>query len=425
MGADGDVGGGGQAWEALAPTPSPRPPLAPPPIAWCLTASVHRPPCPRNTLAGVAAGFDKNAEVVEPLLGLGFGFVEVGSVTPLPQPGNPKPRAFRLPELRCVKHGVWGRQQWVACRPSGVSAPPPTTTTLAHTCCCRSRSLAQRGHQPLRLQQRGRGLCKGAADGDARQVRRIDWATTRRPQPACHPRVPPPRLPPPHTHTHIPSPLTRQASADASFPAGLVGVNLGKNKTSADAGEQQGERVRARESTGLGSANHTHSPAHPTPPPLQPPTTVLACPSWPTFRITSSSTCHRPTPQVTWGVGRAHRSGRRGGGRGSACMGGAWLCSFLCDPLLTACCSADSHPTRLPPHPCTGLRALQGRRELETLVRRVKQARDAQRWPPPGPPPLLVKIAPDLTDADKSGGWGGVQRRGGGWSDGAGCCCCW
>jgi dihydroorotate dehydrogenase len=47
---------------------------------------------------GVAAGFDKNAEAVEALLGLGFGFVEIGSVTPLPQPGNPKPRCFRLVE---------------------------------------------------------------------------------------------------------------------------------------------------------------------------------------------------------------------------------------------------------------------------------------------------------------------------------------
>jgi dihydroorotate dehydrogenase len=46
----------------------------------------------------VAAGFDKDAEVVEPLLGLGFGFVEVGSITPQPQPGNPKPRAFRITE---------------------------------------------------------------------------------------------------------------------------------------------------------------------------------------------------------------------------------------------------------------------------------------------------------------------------------------
>lgn len=45
---------------------------------------------------GLAAGFDKNAEAVRGLLGLGFGFVEVGTVTPRPQPGNPKPRMFRL-----------------------------------------------------------------------------------------------------------------------------------------------------------------------------------------------------------------------------------------------------------------------------------------------------------------------------------------
>jgi len=45
---------------------------------------------------GLAAGFDKNAEVVDRLLEQGFGFVEVGSVTPRPQPGNPKPRMFRL-----------------------------------------------------------------------------------------------------------------------------------------------------------------------------------------------------------------------------------------------------------------------------------------------------------------------------------------
>jgi len=45
---------------------------------------------------GLAAGFDKNAEVVDPLLRLGFGFVEAGGVTPKPQPGNPRPRLFRL-----------------------------------------------------------------------------------------------------------------------------------------------------------------------------------------------------------------------------------------------------------------------------------------------------------------------------------------
>ncbi|NQU56021.1 MAG: quinone-dependent dihydroorotate dehydrogenase [Rhodospirillales bacterium] len=46
---------------------------------------------------GLAAGFDKNAEVVDAMLGQGFGFVEIGSVTPKPQPGNPRPRLFRLP----------------------------------------------------------------------------------------------------------------------------------------------------------------------------------------------------------------------------------------------------------------------------------------------------------------------------------------
>jgi dihydroorotate dehydrogenase len=45
---------------------------------------------------GMAAGFDKNAEVVDALLRLGFGFVEAGTVTPRPQPGNPRPRIFRL-----------------------------------------------------------------------------------------------------------------------------------------------------------------------------------------------------------------------------------------------------------------------------------------------------------------------------------------
>ncbi len=46
---------------------------------------------------GLAAGFDKNAEYVEAFAALGFGFIEVGTVTPLPQPGNEKPRMFRLP----------------------------------------------------------------------------------------------------------------------------------------------------------------------------------------------------------------------------------------------------------------------------------------------------------------------------------------
>jgi dihydroorotate dehydrogenase len=47
---------------------------------------------------GIAAGFDKDARVPDALLRLGFGFVEIGTVTPLPQPGNPRPRVFRLGE---------------------------------------------------------------------------------------------------------------------------------------------------------------------------------------------------------------------------------------------------------------------------------------------------------------------------------------
>ncbi|HKH65927.1 MAG TPA: quinone-dependent dihydroorotate dehydrogenase [Reyranella sp.] len=51
---------------------------------------------------GLAAGFDKNAEVPDALLDIGFGLVEIGSVTPRPQEGNPRPRLFRLPEDRGV-----------------------------------------------------------------------------------------------------------------------------------------------------------------------------------------------------------------------------------------------------------------------------------------------------------------------------------
>lgn len=51
---------------------------------------------------GMAPGFDKNAEVPDAMLGMGFGYVEVGTVTPLPQEGNPKPRLFRLVEDRAV-----------------------------------------------------------------------------------------------------------------------------------------------------------------------------------------------------------------------------------------------------------------------------------------------------------------------------------
>ncbi|HEY0664727.1 MAG TPA: quinone-dependent dihydroorotate dehydrogenase [Gallionella sp.] len=51
---------------------------------------------------GLAAGLDKNGDCIDGLASLGFGFIEIGTVTPLPQPGNPKPRLFRLPQAQAI-----------------------------------------------------------------------------------------------------------------------------------------------------------------------------------------------------------------------------------------------------------------------------------------------------------------------------------
>ena len=51
---------------------------------------------------GLAAGFDKNAQTINQIHKLGFGFLEVGTITVLPQEGNPKPRIFRLPEDKAI-----------------------------------------------------------------------------------------------------------------------------------------------------------------------------------------------------------------------------------------------------------------------------------------------------------------------------------
>jgi dihydroorotate dehydrogenase len=63
---------------------------------------------------GLAAGFDKNGEVPDAMLDQGFGFVEVGSVTPRPQPGNPKPRLFRLPEDQALINRMGFNNQGLA-----------------------------------------------------------------------------------------------------------------------------------------------------------------------------------------------------------------------------------------------------------------------------------------------------------------------
>src|SRR5262245_28945875 len=67
------------------------------------------PSCPVRAMGlefpnpvGLAAGLDKHAEHVDDLAALGFGFLELGGVTPRPQPGNPKPRLFRIPEAEAI-----------------------------------------------------------------------------------------------------------------------------------------------------------------------------------------------------------------------------------------------------------------------------------------------------------------------------------
>ncbi|MCW1401395.1 quinone-dependent dihydroorotate dehydrogenase [Novosphingobium sp. MW5] len=75
-------------------------PTAPPPAEGPLATTVAGLRFP-NPL-GLAPGYDKDAQVPDAVLGLGFGSVEIGTVTPRPQPGNPKPRLFRLEEDRAV-----------------------------------------------------------------------------------------------------------------------------------------------------------------------------------------------------------------------------------------------------------------------------------------------------------------------------------
>ena len=77
----------------LAPLPGP---LTSPRLATTLAGMALPNPL------GLAAGYDKNAEAITPLSRAGFGFIEVGAATPLPQPGNPRPRLFRLTEDRAA-----------------------------------------------------------------------------------------------------------------------------------------------------------------------------------------------------------------------------------------------------------------------------------------------------------------------------------
>lgn len=191
---------------------------------------------------GLAAGFDKDAEAVEGLLGIGFGFVEVGSITPLPQEGNPKPRVFRLPDQGAIINRYGFNSE-------GIMAVA-------------KRLGAQHG--------------KRRADS----VPSSSWTQGDQAKPAGRP----------------------------SF--GLLGVNLGKNKSTEDAASDYVQGV------------HTLS-------------------QYADYLVINVSSPNTP-----------------------------------------------------------GLRKLQGRKQLKDLVKKVLAARDEMQWGEKGPPPLLVKIAPDLSKQD-------------------------
>ncbi|XP_043721451.1 dihydroorotate dehydrogenase (quinone), mitochondrial-like isoform X2 [Telopea speciosissima] len=192
---------------------------------------------------GLAAGFDKNAEAVEGLLGLGFGFVEVGSVTPVPQEGNPKPRMFRLPQEGAVinRYGFNSEGIVVVAKRLG----------------------AQHGKRKL-------------AEISSTSI---------------------------SSHDEV------QHGGGKAGP-GILGVNLGKNKTSEDAVADYVQGV------------HTLS-------------------QYADYLVINVSSPNTP-----------------------------------------------------------GLRKLQGRKQLKDLIKKVQAARDEMQWGEEGPPPLLVKIAPDLSKED-------------------------
>ncbi len=72
---------------------------------------------------GLAAGYDKDAEVFNPMLAAGFGFVECGTVTPLSQPGNPEPRLFRLPRDKAVINRMGFNNGGLECFAQRLDAP--------------------------------------------------------------------------------------------------------------------------------------------------------------------------------------------------------------------------------------------------------------------------------------------------------------
>jgi dihydroorotate dehydrogenase len=97
---------------------------------------------------GLAAGLDKNARCIDGLAAMGFGFVEVGTVTPKAQPGNPKPRMFRLPARQA---GL--QQRGAGCVLEECAASPVSRSTGGDAHAARPQHRKKRGH-PHRTRHR-------------------------------------------------------------------------------------------------------------------------------------------------------------------------------------------------------------------------------------------------------------------------------
>jgi hypothetical protein len=108
---------------------------------------------------GLAAGFDKNAEVPDAMLRWGFGFVEIGTVTPRPQDGNPKPRLFRLAPDR----SVGARAFWAPISARIATAPMPLPI-IAGVSPHSARSPITWSSMSLRPIHRACAICSGAAN---------------------------------------------------------------------------------------------------------------------------------------------------------------------------------------------------------------------------------------------------------------------
>ncbi|GBG65125.1 hypothetical protein CBR_g49488 [Chara braunii] len=206
---------------------------------------------------GLAAGFDKNAEAIDGFLGMGFGFIEIGSVTPLAQDGNPSPRVFRLPEQKALINSYGFNNEGIVAiaRRLGMQRA--------------RKKVGNEEDDDDEVEGGGGQAVGGAASGESGG----DLHTLRR----------------------------------HGIETGLIGVNLGKNKSTEDAVSDFVQGV------------HTLS-------------------QYADYLVINVSSPNTP-----------------------------------------------------------GLRSLQGRRHLQELIKSVMAARSEMQWGDEGPPPVLVKLSPDLS----------------------------